>query len=250
MEDIGNDIKKERVSFALESIFERGEEKKNERILGCARLTRGCNSSFSSTAKKLCEKKMRDGNANESKGAWTGLERIATLDLPFVINILFCTSINIACLMGEKRKKKKKGGRGEKETHLLIERSLRGTPFIRLCRFDSILFLLSFHVPFLSLPHRLPFPRPSSLPKVISFDRTRVNLHSHFEGWARSTAPTIVSVVTAPILPRYEGIVRGIPLNDARPIVFVFTENRRPIASSVTKRAFHAPEDRLIYTPG
>lgn len=69
MEDIGNDIKKERVSFALESTLERGEEKKNERILGCARLTRGCNSSFSSTAKKLCEKKMRDGNANESKGA-------------------------------------------------------------------------------------------------------------------------------------------------------------------------------------
>lgn len=40
--------------------------------------------------------------------------------------------------MGEKKEK-----RGEKrKRHLLIEPSLRGTPFIRLCRFDSILFLL------------------------------------------------------------------------------------------------------------
>lgn len=81
VEDIGNDIKKERekgwtqkrakrVSLALDPLSKEGEK---ERGSLAWRGWHGCNSSFSSIAKKLCEKKMRDGNANESKGAWTGL---------------------------------------------------------------------------------------------------------------------------------------------------------------------------------
>lgn len=118
VEDIGNDIKKEREKkggrrserreFLSRWIHFRKREKKNgDPWLGEVDTvaTRVSLPSRRNYARRKCEMETRTNRKVREP-----VSCIATLDLPFVINILFCTSINIACLMGGKRKKKGRKG--------------------------------------------------------------------------------------------------------------------------------------------